>query len=79
MMRRPTACRPPDDRHPAHEPEAPYRTFEYREEALAAAQALTGYEAFPQYVGAYDLWIVEAKRKTWPSFRVLMANGTVTR
>jgi len=40
--------------------------FEYREDAVAAAREwCIGWDTHPQYVGRYDLWTLEAKRKSW--------------
>ena len=47
--------------------------FEYREDAVAAAREwLRGWDYHPQYVGRYDLWMLEAKRKSWRKAAVMV-------
>lgn len=47
--------------------------FEYREDAVAAAREwCQGWDVHPQYVGRYDLWMLEARRKSWSSTRHVM-------
>ena len=42
--------------------------FEYREDAMTAAREWVesqGYQVRAQYFGRYDLWALEARRKSW--------------
>ena len=51
------------------------------QEAQAAADALVGWVTHVQYSGAWDRWIVEAKRKSWGygNPAILRLDGTVTK
>jgi hypothetical protein len=53
------------------EPVTSVRTFLYREDAAAAADAIDGYQVHVQYVGAWMRWTVEARRKSWSSARYI--------
>jgi hypothetical protein len=47
--------------------------FEYREDAVAAAREWVepeGYRVHIQYFGRYDLWAIEAWRKSWRDKRI---------
>lgn len=72
--RRPTrvldtpAYDPREDPHPDGSTMGRVAFFEYREDAVAAAREYVepqGWIVRPQYVGRYDLWMLEAARKSW--------------
>ncbi len=62
MTRRPIGCRPNTPAEDAARDTGDYATFQYREEAKAAADAAMPRRKhnrpFPQYGGWLDLWIV---------------------
>ena len=61
-MRRPFGC----NDSPATQTPTDERTFEYREDAQKyALQKMTGWVTFAQYIGAFDLWVIMASRKSW--------------
>jgi hypothetical protein len=52
--------------------------FEYREDAVEAAKEWVvpqGWEYHPQYVARYDLWMLFAKRKSWPTGRDILVEA----
>jgi hypothetical protein len=51
------------------------RTFAYREQAAQAAHALHGWVTGIQYIGGWDLWVVEARRDGVS--KMLRLDGTV--
>lgn len=83
MIRRPPTTRPdtPEEEvlHLAEAMHLGAQSFLYREEAEAAAKLLTGWVAYAQYTGAWDRWIVQARRKSWSGgfTAVLRTNGMV--
>jgi len=59
---------PREDPHPDRGTMGCVAFFEYREDAVAAAKEYVepqGWIVRPQYVGRYDLWMLEAARKSW--------------
>lgn len=59
---------PREDPHPNGGTMGRVAFFRYREDAVAAAREWCepdGWRAHPQYVGRYDLWVLEASRKSW--------------
>lgn len=52
---------------PAHDDYGDVATFEYREDALAAAAPLVvaGWIVRAQYIGRWDRWTLERSRKSW--------------
>jgi hypothetical protein len=59
---------PRQDRHPDGGTMDRCAFFEHREDALEAAREWVepqGWIVHAQYVGRYDLWVLEAKRKSW--------------
>lgn len=75
-QRRPAGHRDEPD---GPEPETSIRTFLYREDALADAKDLVGWETRIQYLGAWMRWTVVARRKSWTSGRemYLQKDGTL--
>lgn len=54
--------------------------FEYREDAVTAAIEWVepqGYRWFVQYMARYDLWMLKAKRKSWPIGREILVEACV--
>lgn len=54
--------------------------FEYREDALAAGREWVepqGWIVRAQYVGRYDLWMLEAARKSWPIGRHVLVEACI--
>lgn len=59
---------PREDRHVEGGTMGRVAFFEYREDALAVGREWVetqGYQIRAQYFGRYDLWALEARRKSW--------------
>lgn len=58
---------------------AGYACFEEKADAAFAAAALAAarYDTHVQYTGAWDCWLVEARRRSWPGWKVLRNDGTI--
>lgn len=69
---------PRNDPHPDGGTMGRVAFFEYREDALDAARQWVepqGWRAWPQYVGRYDLWMLTARRPSWPTGRDILVEA----
>ena len=52
--------------------------FEFREDAVAAGREWCepqGWETWPQYLARYDLWMLQARRKSWSTGRNILVEA----
>lgn len=55
--------------------------FEYREDAVEAGREWVvpqGYDCHPQYLGRYDLWMLTARRKSWPTGKEILVEACLS-
>lgn len=69
---------PREDLHPDGGTMGRVAFFEYREDAIAAGREWPerdGWLVRPQYVGRYDLWMLMARRRSWPTGREILVEA----